>query len=131
LLNFVKFLQRSARFCTPFSTFFSCPFYPIHPSCQSTSIYRQKMNMPTRRTQKNSNFPPFFKILKISFLNHVNLRNPQYRHFHRNKKLRFRVPAKVLNFSFLFIRICPASNVLVGDPVYFELSISDFTMLMV
>ncbi|MDH4240531.1 MAG: hypothetical protein OEW48_13305, partial [Phycisphaerae bacterium] len=28
------------------------------------------------------------------FLNHVNLRNPQNRHFHRNKKPHFRVPKK-------------------------------------
>ena len=50
--------------------------------------------MPTRRTKKTPNFPPIFIISKISFFNHVNLRNPQNCHFHRNKKPRFRITTK-------------------------------------
>jgi len=62
LFTFVKFPLYFCTFLHPFSTFFSCPFCPYHPCCQSTSIYRPKSNIPVRRNRKNCNFPPFFKI---------------------------------------------------------------------
>ena len=80
---FAHFCQLSDTFLQLFAHFFSCPFYPNSPCCQPTSIYRPKTNTRTRRTKKNCNFPPFFKFSKISFLNHVNLRNPQNRHSNR------------------------------------------------
>jgi len=81
---FVYFCQISANFCSflhPFFTFLFCLFYPIHPCCQPTFINSPKTNMPAGRTQKNTNFPPFFIISKTPFLNHVNLRNPYHRRF--------------------------------------------------
>ena len=60
--DFAYFCQISDTFLHVFAPFFSCPFCPNHPCCQSTSIYRLKTNTLKRRTKKNLNFPPFFKI---------------------------------------------------------------------
>jgi hypothetical protein len=43
-------LINSYSFLPHFLTFYSCPFYPNHASCQPTSICSSKTNMPTRRT---------------------------------------------------------------------------------
>ena len=67
LITFVKFPIHFCTFLHPFSTFLSCPFFPYHPCCQSTSVYRPKSNIPTRRNRKNCNFPHFFKFKKIHF----------------------------------------------------------------
>jgi len=62
LITFVKFPIYFCTFLYHFLTFFSCPFYPYHASCQSTSICSPKTNIHTRRNRKNRNFPPIFKI---------------------------------------------------------------------
>ena len=59
---FAYFCQLSDTFLHVFAPFFSCPFYPNYPCCQSTPVFRLKPNTLTRRTQKNLNFPPIFKI---------------------------------------------------------------------
>ena len=59
---FAHFCQLSVILLHVFAPFVSCPFYPNLPCCHSTSIYRPKTNIHTRRTKKNCNFPPNFKI---------------------------------------------------------------------
>ena len=61
------FCQISVMFLHVFAPFFSCPFYPNHPCCHSTSVCSSKTNIPARRTKKNRNFPPFLKIKKFHF----------------------------------------------------------------
>jgi len=57
---------------TQFRSNFSTPSIQIYPIS-----HQRTMNDEQRTNIKQIQFPPFFKILKISFLNHVNPRNPR------------------------------------------------------
>ncbi len=67
LFTFVKFLLYFCTFLHHLLTFFSCPFYPNRPCCQSTSICRPKTNIPNRRTKKKRNFPTILNFKKFHF----------------------------------------------------------------
>jgi hypothetical protein len=64
---FVNFCQISDMLLHVFAPFFSCPFYPYHPCCQSTSIYRLKTNIRARRTKKTAISPQFLNFKKFHF----------------------------------------------------------------